>query len=374
MAPSLLVILLCSLSLSTLAQAAASSTINSHALDSRANFVHPGLDFFTTKQTLPVSNSRSTQRQIRGDTVYAKATATTLGAWSSTLTFIDGTSDKFLASGIYGYQLANAAEILRGYSGWTGLAAMNTLLEKVFYAMNHDFVVNHNGAKIVHYWANWDLANLCTKYAIGVLSDNATITNEAVNYFKSTAGNGAIQKTIWAAYTESGSNKILGQNQEAGRDQGHAMLDYALLGVLAQQTYNQGNDYLATFLIGSGWTGPEYAAKYNLGFDVPYTTYVNSDVTQTTISNGSRGNIRPIWELIYGHYGSLKGLNASWSKQYRGLVVSNGGGAEGGGGDYGTNSGGYDQLGFDLVPFCIGWKLEFCAQFTHRVAMSARNC
>lgn len=95
----------------------------------------------------------------------------------------------------------------------------------------------------------------------------------------------------------------------------------------------------------------EYAAKYNLGFDVPYTTYVNSDVTQTTISNASRGDVRPIWELIYGHYGSLKGLNASWSKQYRDLVVSNGGGAEGGGGDYGTTSGGYDQLGFGTLLY-----------------------
>ncbi len=59
----------------------------------------------------------------------------------------------------------------------------------------------------------------------GVLSDNATMANEAVNYFKTGAGNGAISKTIWVTYTESGSSKILGRNQEAGRDQGHAMLD-----------------------------------------------------------------------------------------------------------------------------------------------------
>jgi hypothetical protein len=28
------------------------------------------------------------------------------------------TSDKYLASGIYGYQMANAAEIMRTYKGW----------------------------------------------------------------------------------------------------------------------------------------------------------------------------------------------------------------------------------------------------------------
>lgn len=95
----------------------------------------------------------------------------------------------------------------------------------------------------------------------------------------------------------------------------------------------------------------EYAAKYNLGNDVPYTTYVNSDVTQDVISDASRGNIRPAWELIYNHYGVLKGLDASWSQQYRDLVVDNGGGAEGGGGDYGTGSGGYDQLGFGTLLY-----------------------
>ncbi|KAH8881384.1 chondroitin AC/alginate lyase [Thozetella sp. PMI_491] len=288
--------------------------------------------------------------KVTGDTAYAAAAAKILDAWSSTLKVITGTSDKYLASGIYGYQLANAAEILRGYTAWSGLSALNTMLSTVFYPMNHAFLVNHNDAKIDHYWANWDLANMCTMYAIGVLADNATMVDEAVTYFKSGGGNGAIQKTIWVTYTESGSSKVLGQGQEAGRDQGHAMLDFALLGVFAQQAYNQGND-LFGYLSNRILAGAEYAAKYNLYQDVPYTTYTNSDVTQTVISPDSRGNIRPAWELLYAHYGSLKGLNASWTKQYRDYVVNNGSGAEGGGGDYGTTSGGYDQLGFGTLLY-----------------------
>ena len=94
----------------------------------------------------------------------------------------------------------------------------------------------------------------------------------------------------------------------------------------------------------------EYLAKYNLGHDVPYTTYT-SYVTQPVISDSGRGNIRPMWELLYAHYDGLKGLNASWSKAYRDLVVSDGGGAEGGGGNYGPDSGGYDQLGFGTLLF-----------------------
>ena len=47
--------------------------------------------------------------QISGDSAYADKAIQVLDAWSAMLTGIDGTSDKFLASGLYGYQLANAA-------------------------------------------------------------------------------------------------------------------------------------------------------------------------------------------------------------------------------------------------------------------------
>ncbi|KAF2497661.1 chondroitin AC/alginate lyase [Lophium mytilinum] len=288
--------------------------------------------------------------KVTGNTSYATTAGAILDGWSNTLKEINGTSDRFLASGLYGYQLANAAEILRGYNGWTGLSATVSMLNTVFYPMNHDFHVNHNGAKIDHYWANWDLCNLITMQAIGILSDNATMYNEAVTYFKSGAGNGAIHKAIWKLYTETGSTKPLGQSQEAGRDQGHTTLNIAMLGVLAQQALNQGNDlfeYSDNLIL----AGSEYALKYNLGYDVPYTTYTNSDVTQTVISNSSRGTIRPMGELLYAHYGVLKGLNASWTERYRDFVVNNGSGAEGGGGDYGPNSGGYDQLGFGTLLY-----------------------
>lgn len=182
--------------------------------------------------------------RISGTNAYADTAANILDGWASTLKVINGTSDKFLASGLYGYQLANAAEILRTYSSWssTKFNALVTMLQKVFYPMNHDFLINHNGNAIDHYWANWDLCNIATMQAIGILSDNNTMYNEAVTYFKSGGGNGALPKAIWKMYTEAGSGKCLGQNQEAGRDQGHATLDFSLLGVIAQQSYTQGDD------------------------------------------------------------------------------------------------------------------------------------
>ncbi|OHE97735.1 hypothetical protein CORC01_06940 [Colletotrichum orchidophilum] len=288
--------------------------------------------------------------KITGNEAHANASARILDAWSKSLVNINGPSDKFLASGIYGFQLANAAEILRGWKAWGGLSAMAEMLQRVFYPMNHNFLVNHNGAPVDVYWANWDLANMCTMQAIGILTDNRTMYKEAVDYFKNGAGNGAIEIAIWELLEEEVLGKTLGQGQEAGRDQGHALLDFALLGVFAQQSYNQGDD-LFSYLDNRILAGSEYAAKYNLGFDVPFTTFTNSMGTAVDIGEAGRGGLRPIWELLYNHYGVIKGLNASWTEQMRDHVVEEAGGAEGGGGDYGTTSGGYDQLGFGTLLY-----------------------
>jgi hypothetical protein len=95
----------------------------------------------------------------------------------------------------------------------------------------------------------------------------------------------------------------------------------------------------------------EYVFKYNTGNDVPYTEYTNSDETQSVISEASRGELRPIAELLYAHYNGVKNLDASWTKAYRDLVVEDGEGAEGGSGDFGTTSGGYDVFGFGTALY-----------------------
>lgn len=100
------------------------------------------------------------------------------------------------------------------------------------------------------------------------------------------------------------------------------------------------------------WTSIEYAFRYNVGEEVPFTTYVNSvHGTHTEVSPAGRGEVRPISELFYAHYAVIKGLDAGWTGDFREMVLEEGGGAEGGGGDYGPNSGGYDQLGFGTLLY-----------------------
>lgn len=187
-----------------------------------------------------------------GNSSYADAAAATLDSWSANLTSIWGNEDMFLAAGLYGYQFANAGELLRSYSGWSAAnqSSFSNMLG-IFSEMNRNFLDNHND-KPNFYYANWDLCNIASLMAIGIFNDNATMYNYAVNYFKyglpeAAVANGALPFFSIANYTEEGSEKILMQGQEAGRDQAHTLLDFSLLGVIGQQGYNQNVDLYATF-------------------------------------------------------------------------------------------------------------------------------
>jgi hypothetical protein len=283
--------------------------------------------------------------KISGDSAYADKAIEILTAWSGTLTSIQGTSDRFLAAGIYGYEIANAAEIMRTYTGWKrdAFAQFQHMMLTVFYPMNHDFLLHHNGAKVDHYWANWDLCNMASLCAIGVLADRHDIYRESIEYFKHGEGNGCITNLVWKLYPQ----ERLGQWQESGRDQAHTLMGIALMGAICEMAWHQGDDLYgyddSRFL-----KGAEYVAQYNLDHEVPFTTYTNSDVTQAEISALGRGGIRPVWEVVFNHYVRLKQLPAPSVAQCAAMSRP-----EGGGGDYGPNSGGFDQLGYGTLTATI---------------------
>lgn len=192
---------------------------------------------------------------IGGDTSYADHAVEILDGWSSVLVDINGSEDKYLAAGLYGYQFANAAEILRGYEGWpkTSQDAFGAILNNVFAVYNRDFLDHHND-KQDFYYANWDLCNIASLMAIGIFNDNRTMYDYAVNYFKDglpgqpeVVANGALPYFSIANFTEEGTGKTLMQMQESGRDQAHALLCISLLGVIGQQGWNQGVDLFMVY-------------------------------------------------------------------------------------------------------------------------------
>jgi hypothetical protein len=190
---------------------------------------------------------------IGGNESYADQAVKILNAWSSTLVGINGTEDKFLAAGLYGYQFANAGELLRTYRGWASAdqQKFGKMLNDVFVPYNHDFLEHHNN-KPDFYYANWDLCNIASLMAIGIYSDNRTMYDYAVSYWKNglpsgAVANGALPFFSIANFTEPNSGKTLMQIQESGRDQAHALLCLSLVGVIAQQGWSQGDDLYSTF-------------------------------------------------------------------------------------------------------------------------------
>lgn len=290
--------------------------------------------------------------KVSGDPAYADKSIEILNAWSSVLKEVRGNADRFLAAGLQGYQFANAAEIIRGYRGWKpeDLQRFQKMMLEVFYPMNETFLLgreggkDHNGAAITNYWANWDLCNVASMMAIGVLCDRRDIYDRAIDYFKHGRGNGSIERAIY--YVHSGN---LGQPQEAGRDQGHTTMCIAVLSEICQMAWNQGDD-LFGYDNNRLLAGAEYVARYNLGHEVPFQEYAwgtgqgGDRRTQTTVAEGSRGSARPGWELLMNHYVNRKGIAAPYSVAFAAKVRP-----EGGGGNYGPNSGGFDQLGFGTL-------------------------
>lgn len=288
--------------------------------------------------------------RLTGDTTRGAAAARILNAWARHLHHIGGTSDKYLASGLYGYQLAIAAETLRDFPAWSPAdqKTLKDMLLHVFVPMNKEFLHTHNHASIDHYWANWDLTTLNALMAIGIYTDHPDLYRLAKGYFLHGQGNGALHQAAWKLYPQ----EHLAQWQEAGRDQGHTLMGIGLAGTLCQMAWIQGDDLFAADqnrLLAAA----RYVARYNSGMSVPYTPYHNSDVTQPYIAPKGRGLLRPIWALYEGHYVRLLHQNAP---EITSIYEKNP--IEGGGGQYGPNSGGFDQLGYGSLLFLTAHALE----------------
>ncbi|KUO18443.1 Tat pathway signal sequence domain protein [Streptomyces dysideae] len=285
---------------------------------------------------------------VSGDAAHGDTAVAILNAWSAKLTSVQGSADRFLAAGLYGYQFANAAELVRDHDGFE-LERFQKMMLDVFHPLNESFLADHNGAVITNYWTNWDLTAMCGVLATGILCDDRAIVERAVEYFKHGEGLGAVKKAIPVVYDDG-----LAEWLEAGRDQGHALLGVGLMGTFCEMAWNQGIDLYgyddSRFL-----KGAQYVAKWSMGGDVPYTANTrekgaregwSGTETAAEAAGVDPARTRPIWAMIANHYTKRRGLSATYLTQ-----ITAKSGPEGGGGDYGPNSGGFDQLGFGTLAF-----------------------
>ncbi len=321
--------------------------------------------------------------QIAGDRDCAAQGVKVLNAWASGCKNITANDmNQYLLCGFQGYQFAAAAELLRDFDGWQAedFAKFKTWMVDLWYRKNMEFLTNHGGTCNLHYWTNWDIANMASVLAIGILTDDNEKVNYAVNYFKNGVGSGCIKNMIpYAPVADpAGHSAQIAQNMESGRDQGHATLVVAVSAEFCQMAWNIGEDLfgydsnkmLAMF---------EYEAKFNVmpratgtytcsENEMPFSEYKycidcsckdkSHGAVHTGISTEGRGTVRPGWELIYNHYAKIKNLtpnnfyySALFADQLRynsGTLTGDGGAGDG---RYGATSAAFDQVGWGTLLY-----------------------
>ncbi len=319
--------------------------------------------------------------KIAGTRTNADAAVRILNAWAKITKSVSGDSNHALASGLYGYQFAQAAELMRDFDGWAtaDFEAFRQWMRDVWYVPAFNFLRHRNGTwqnsgkwwrAPGHYWSNWGLCNSLCLISIGILCDDVTIYNQGISFVKHDLA-GAWKPNQGDTVYGDGLNEFLGylvpavthdprgpygqlgQMQESGRDQGHATMALGLAVDIAQTLWNQGND-LYHFMNHRLAAGIEWTAAYNNALldDLPWTPfhyYSNAyywtdsrSWLMTGPGDGSRGQTRPYWARIIGHYEGVMGVKMQYSRLALAQMGIDGGGS-------GSTSGAYDHLGFSVL-------------------------
>ena len=269
--------------------------------------------------------------QLKGNTAVADKAVAILNDWASTnkgFLRVKGYTNnipdpnEYLMT-IQAYQFANAAELLRDYSGWQAAdqTKFKNWIRQTFADVAILFLENHHkNSNALHYWLNWDLAALNAMLSVGIFCDDKALVDYALNYVDNGEGTGNKANAITATHTDAATGEMLAQCQESGRDQGHATLDVTLMGVLCQTAQNVGTDLWSKY---QALEMAEYVGKYNLKDaagkyiynNVPFTEYNNGEETHTAIAEAQRGTVRPQWELFHA-YAQQNSKADAYTKQW----------------------------------------------------------
>lgn len=319
--------------------------------------------------------------KIDGTKANADNAVRILNSWARTTKGVTGNTNAALALGIYGYEFAQAAELMRDYEGWKekDFQTYRKWMLQVWYPgiigfLRGRFGTWENSGKWWqapgHYWSNWGLCNALALMTIGVLCDDVFIYNQALSFIKyDQVGTftdprttnpilddglnefwGNLIVTTTESELETGAYGKLGQMQESGRDIGHATMACGLAVDIAHMAYNQGDDLFA-YMDNRLAAGVEYiAAQVQSIPNLPWTNYHYctsgfhfSDSRSQLMTEPALGEqIRPYWGTIIGHYESVKGVKMPLSDVvYEKMGIDRGG--------QGGTSGGYDHLGYSVL-------------------------
>lgn len=353
-----------------------------------------GQNYINAARGATIAYQNALRWKIEGNEACAKHAVDVLMAWANTCKGIGGDSNFALAGGLYGYEFAQAAELMRDYEGWKAkdFETFKRWMLDLWYPTimrfqrsrndtwrNWRYDASHGGQRPGHYWSNWGLCNTLALMSVGILCDDVFIYNQAMSYYKYDQAelakanypwpwapentetdkyNGGLNEYIdnlvphVAEYAgETGAYGKVGQMQETGRDQGHAQMAAGLAVDICQTAWNQGDD-LYSYHDNRIAAGLEFQAAYNFDGreDLPWANYHYTDChsawhqawVQEGPNGGSRGEIRPYWARVIGHYEGVKGVKMPFSE-----IALEKMGIDGG--PTGAVSGPYDHMGYSVL-------------------------
>ncbi|KAK7713563.1 hypothetical protein SLS63_012085 [Diaporthe eres] len=225
---------------------------------------------------------------------------TILDAWGGNLTDIIGTDTALLVS-LDGDLLVNAAEIMRWEGGWDDGSFSNQLY---WLFARQSIIIGH---------ANYGLATIKGLLSFAVYLDDVSMYNYALAAYQHDP----------CAGLPGNYDQTTGQGSETGRDQGHAVTSLGWAAEAARVMQSQGWEDSYAILDTLLLKGGEYAAKYNLGYDVPYdrsfyrceAILVKGPWAQPSeIKRGVVGSPK-VWDILYYQYNVKRGLDTPYIAQ-----------------------------------------------------------
>lgn len=340
-----------------------------------------GENYINAARGAAIAYQNALRWKIEGNEACAAHAVSVLMAWANTCKGIGGNSNWALAAGLYGYEFAQAAELMRDYEGWKpeDFHTFRRWMLEVWYPANIAFLRGRNGTwenagkwwqAPGHYWSNWGLCNALSLISIGVLCDDVFLYNQGMSFIKYDQcgtfqnprtespilnngltefwGNLIVTTTEWEE--ETGAYGKVGQMNESGRDTGHAAMALGLAVDIAHMAWNQGDD-LFSFMEHRLAAGIEYvAAQCKSIATLPWTPYhyastgyYYSDSRSWIMTEPALGaQIRSYWGTVIGHYEGVKGIRMPFSEWACSQMGIDDGGA-------GGTSGDYDHLGYSIL-------------------------
>ncbi len=347
-----------------------------------------GQNYINAARGATIAYQNALRWKIEGNEACARHAVEVLMAWARTCKSIGGDSNYALAAGLYGYQFAQAAELMRDFEEWSAedFSLFKEWMLNVWYPSAIGFLRGRNGTwentanipgaghgdagkRPGHYWSNWGLCNVLCVMSIGVLCDDVYLYNQGLSFYKYDHV-GTFNEPRTAPITNNGLTEFLGnlvpyvtddergpygrlgQMQESGRDQGHATMAAGLAVDICQVAWNQGDD-LYSHMDNRLAAGLEFVAAYNNGgvaaADLPWMQYNYADCRtawhnawQHTAINGAPMGARAYWGRVVGHYEGVKGVAMPYSRMALAQMGIDDGGT-------GSTSGDYDHLGYSVL-------------------------